>query len=47
MLCLHQQENKYSKGDKTTDYLANYERLFILWKIVSFKVTATLSNSHI
>ena len=38
---------KHSKGDKTTDYLANYKRLFVLRKIVFFKVTATLSQSHL
>ena len=37
---------KYSKADKTTDYFANYKTLFELWKMTSFKVNATLSQSH-
>ena len=37
---------KYSKGDKTTDYFDNYKILFALWKMAFFKETATLSQSH-
>ena len=40
-------QTKNTARDKRTDYSANYKSLVVLQKIASFKVTATLSQSHL
>ena len=45
-LVVYQTKNT-AREIKQTNYLANFKRLFVLRKIASFKVSATLLQSHL